>query len=150
MESRREDELTTKYFVTTLSRQDHLNAHSLDLPAEEVHRGTSSYSGDIISLKVVDDFRDGIETFLNGKVVFVVNGTEEVGRLSGSNKIGCTGETDSKRMELGPRSEWLLVTDPLARSNSLFSFLSQFFLLLSELVCFSSGDGSNQTGVKTT
>lgn len=99
---------------------------------------------------MLDDFRDGIKTLLNCKVVFVVDSTKEIGSLSGSDKIRCTGKTDSKRVELRPRCKGLLVTNPLARSNSLFSFLPQFFLLLSEPVRFSSGDGSDQTRVKTT
>jgi len=47
--------LTTQNFITSLSTEDHLDAHGLDLPAEEVHRRASTDRRDIVSLKMVDN-----------------------------------------------------------------------------------------------
>jgi hypothetical protein len=40
---------------------------------------------------MVDDLLDSIKTFLEGKGVFVVDCSKEIGGFSGSDQIGCTG-----------------------------------------------------------
>lgn len=71
----------------------------------------------------MDDFRDGIKIFLNGKVVFVVDSIKEVGSFLGSDKIWGVREIDGKRVELGLRSKGLFVINLFVRCNSLFLFL---------------------------
>lgn len=54
---------------------------------------------------MIDDLGDGVETLLNGKVVLVVDGAQEVGGLLGGDQVGSAGETNGKRVESGPRGE---------------------------------------------
>ena len=50
-----EIEVSTEDLVTSLSRQDHLDSHSFDLSAEQVHGRACSDSGDIVGFQVVND-----------------------------------------------------------------------------------------------
>lgn len=93
-----EVEVTTENLVGTFTTQHHLDSHSFDLSRQEVHGGRSSNSGDIIGFEVVNDLWNGIESFLDSKVVFVVNGSEEVGGLLGGDQVGSAGKTNSKGM----------------------------------------------------
>jgi len=54
-----------------------------DFATEEVHGGTGSDGGDIETLEVIDDILQGIKTFLDGKSVFVMYRSKELGDLSG-------------------------------------------------------------------
>ena len=95
---------TSEDFIASFTAENHLHTHSFDLSTEKVHGCTRSDRGDIVGFKMVDDFRDGVKTFLDGKDVFVVNGTQEVGGFSGCNQIGRVLETNGERMKLRPCS----------------------------------------------
>ena len=100
---------TTKDLVGTFTREDHLDSHSLDLSGQEVHGSGSSDGGDVESLQVVNDFFNGVKTFLKSKGVFVVDCSEEIGSFSSGDQIGCTWKTDCERVQLRPRSECRLL-----------------------------------------
>lgn len=69
------DNATPKDLVTSFTAQDHLDTGGLDLTTEQVHRDTRTNSCNVISLEVIDDFRNRVQTFLDREDVFVVHGT---------------------------------------------------------------------------
>ena len=79
--------LTAKDLVATLATEDHFHAHGLDLPAEKIHGRARTDGGDIERLKVVDDVGNRIETFLDGERILVVDGAQEMRRLSGGQQV---------------------------------------------------------------
>ena len=91
-----EVEVATEDLVGTLTTQNHLDTHGLDLTGEQVHGGRGTDSGDIVGLEVVDHVREGIEAVLNSEGEGVVPGAEELGDLNGSGGIGGTGKTDGE------------------------------------------------------
>ena len=88
--------LTTEDLVGTFSGENHLDTHSLDFSAEKVHWRGSSDGRDVVSLEVVDDLWNRVETFLNGKGVFVVDSAEEVGGLLRGDQVGRAGQTNGE------------------------------------------------------
>lgn len=73
-----EDRQTPKDFVAPFPAQNHLNTHSLDLPAQQIHRCTRPDRRNIVGLEMINDIGDRIQTLLNGEDVFVVNCLEEM------------------------------------------------------------------------
>ncbi len=70
---KKEPKHTAENLVRPFTTQYHLNTHSLDLPTEQVHGRTSSNGGDIVSLQMINDLFNSVQTFLDGKSVFVMN-----------------------------------------------------------------------------
>ena len=66
------DILTTEDLVASLATEHHLHTHGFDLPAQEIHRSTCTDGRNVICLEVVDYIRDGVEAFLDGEDVLVV------------------------------------------------------------------------------
>ena len=64
---------TSKDFVATFPTEHHLHTHGFDFAAEEVHGRTCSDRGDIVSLKMINDFWNCIQTFLYRKNIFMMN-----------------------------------------------------------------------------
>ena len=59
-----EVEVPPEDLVAALARQHHLHAQGLDLATHEEHRGGRADGGNIVSLDVVDDVRDGVDSLL--------------------------------------------------------------------------------------
>lgn len=91
-----EVEVATEDLVGTLTTQNHLDSHGLDLTGEQVHGSRGTDGGDIVGFEVVDHVREGVETVLNSEGEGVVLGAEELGDLNGSGGIGGTGKTDGE------------------------------------------------------
>lgn len=89
-------ERTTKDLVATLTTQNHLHTHSLDLATEEVHGRASADRRNVVRLQVVDHIGDRVEALLNGEDVFVVDCAEVVSGLAGGEKIRGVLETDGE------------------------------------------------------
>ena len=81
-------EQTSENFIAPFSAQDHLNTHSLDLPTQQVHRRTCPHRRDVVSLKVIDDIGNRIQTLLDGKDVFVVKGLEVMRSFPRRQQVG--------------------------------------------------------------
>lgn len=96
---------TSKNLITALPAEYHLHTHSLDLPAEEIHRSAGADRGDVERLEVIDDLGNGVQTLLHGEHVFVVDGTEEVSGFACCEEIGRVLETNREGVELGPGCE---------------------------------------------
>lgn len=64
---------TPEDFVAAFPTEHHLYTHGLYFTAEEVHRRTRSHGGDIVSFKVMNDFRNCVQTFLYRKNIFMMN-----------------------------------------------------------------------------
>ena len=94
--------LTSENLIGSFTRENHLDTHSLDLSAEKVHWGGSSDSRNVVGLEVVDDLGNRVKTFLDGKVIFVVDGAEEVGGFFGGNQVGGAWKTNGERVESWP------------------------------------------------
>ena len=85
---RMEIKVAAEDFITSFTAQYHLYPHGLDLSAEEIHRRARSYSCYIVRLKVINNVRNGIQTLLNGKDVFVMNCSEVVRCFPSCEEIG--------------------------------------------------------------
>lgn len=147
-----EVEVTAENLVATLTTQNHLDTHGLDLAGQQVHGGRGTDGGDIVGLKVVDDVGEGVQTVFNFKGESVVLGAQELGDLLGGLGIGSTRQTDGKGVQLlesGDSREIILLvnTDELGAINTRLSSSAGSLLHAESLAL---GDGSNQTGVQTT
>lgn len=91
-----EVQVSAKNLVATLSTQNHLDSHGLDLPAQQVHGRTRTNSGHIVCLEVVDDVGNGIQAFLNCEDVFVMHGAEVMGDFPCGEQVGRVLETDGE------------------------------------------------------
>ena len=95
-------EVSSQDLITSLSGEDHLDTHGLDLPGKKVHGSRGSDGRNVVGLEVVDDFFKRIESLLNGEGVLVVSGSEVGSSLSGGKKIRRVLETDGERVKAGP------------------------------------------------
>jgi hypothetical protein len=91
-----EIEITSKYLVTSLSAQNHLHTHGFDFTTQEIHRGACSNGGNVVGLEMVDDFGNGIQTFLNCEDIFMMDSLQIIGSVSCSKKIGRILEADGE------------------------------------------------------
>ena len=154
-----EVEVTAEDLVRALTRENHLDAHGLDLARKEVHGGRGTDGGDIVGLEVVDDIGKRVKTVLNSEGHDVVLGAEELGDLKGGLVVGGAGETDGEGVELGKESdgrELVVIIDTdetLTLVLSLGGGLLVVGLLLSELPeaeRLPLGNSSNQRRIETT
>ena len=88
--------ITSKYLVAALATQDHLDAHGLDLAAEEIHRRACSHGGHVIGFQMVYYVWDGVQAFLNGEYVFMVHSAQIVSRFPSGEEIGGMLQADRK------------------------------------------------------
>ncbi len=93
-----EVQVSAKYLVATLSTQNHLDSHGLDLPAQQVHRRTRTNRSHIVCLEVVDHVGNGIQAFLNREDVFVMHGAKVVGDFPCGEQVGRVLEADGERV----------------------------------------------------
>mmetsp|Transcript_5561 Transcript_5561/g.12325 ORF Transcript_5561/g.12325 Transcript_5561/m.12325 type:complete len:369 (-) Transcript_5561:880-1986(-) len=94
-------EVSTKDFISSLSTQDHLNTHGLDLPRHEIHGSRSTNCRHIISLHTLNNLTNGIGTFLNSISVSMMNRPKEISHLLGSLEIRTALKSNGKRVEFG-------------------------------------------------
>lgn len=97
-----EVEVASENLVGSLSGEDHLDAHRLDVAGHEVHRGGGPDGGYVIGLDVVDDVPQGIDAFLHGEVDLVVDGADVVSDLLCLLEIRSPLEADGEGVELRP------------------------------------------------
>lgn len=147
-----EVKVSTEDLVTTLTTENHLDTHSLDLTAEQVHGGGSTDGGDIVSLQVVNDVREGVETVLDGESESMVLGSEELGHLEGRLGIGGTRQTNGEGVQLleggdGGQIVGVVNADQLVELSAL-GLGSLGGLLHTQ--GFTLSDGGDQAGVETT
>lgn len=83
-----EVEVTAEYFISSFAAQYHLDTHALDNTCQQIHRGRGADGGDIVSFDVIDDIADGIQSFLNGVVDFVVDGSDKIGYFTCFGQVG--------------------------------------------------------------
>lgn len=152
-------ELTSKDLVGSLSTQNHLDSHGLDLSTQKVHWCTGSDRCHVIGLEVINDLWNGVQTFLQSESVFVMHCAEEIGSFSRCEEIWGFGKTNGKGMQSWPGSQRCVGfcfkslshqglvysgrLKPTWRSSScdsLSPLLSQPLLLLCQLVCFPGSD----------
>ena len=88
--------ITSEYLIATLAAQDHLDAHSLDLATEEVHRRACSHGGHVKGFQMVYYVWNGVQAFLNGEYVFMVHSAQIVSRLPCSEEVGGILQADRK------------------------------------------------------
>lgn len=91
-----EVEITSEYLVGTLTGKYHLDTHASDDSRQKIHRGRGTNGGNIVGLDEVDDITDGIQTFLDGVVDFVMHGTDVVGNQSCLCQIRRTLQTNGE------------------------------------------------------
>ena len=97
-----EVEIAAEDLVGTLAREHHFDSHRLDDASQQVHGRRSTHGGDIVGFDEIDDVADGIKTFLNGIVDFVVNGADMVGYNLGFGEVGSTLQSYGKRVQTWP------------------------------------------------
>lgn len=96
-----EVQVSTKDLVATLTTEDHLDTHGLDLARKEVHGSRGTDRGNIVGLQVVDDIGESVEAVLDGEGHDVVLGSEELGNLEGGLVVRRAGQTNGEGVELG-------------------------------------------------
>ena len=97
-----EVEITSEYLIGTLARKYHLDTHASDDSRQEIHRGRSTYGGNIVGLDEVDDITDGIQSFLNGVVDFMMHGSDVLGYQSCLRQIRRTLQAHGKGVQAWP------------------------------------------------
>ena len=97
-----EVEITAEDFVGSLAGEHHLDAHGFDDASEEIHRSGGAHGRHIVGFDVSDDVVDGVQSFLDGVVNFVVNRSDVVGDFSCFGKVGCSFESDGEGVEARP------------------------------------------------
>jgi hypothetical protein len=90
--------ITSENFVASFATENHLDTHGFDFATQKVHGCTSSDSGNIVGFEMVYHFWYGIQTFLNGEGVLVVDRSEIVSSLPGGQKIWRVFEADRERV----------------------------------------------------
>ena len=97
-----EVEITSEHLVGTLTGKNHLDTHAADDSRQEIHRSRSTNGGNIVGLNEIDDITDGIQTFLNGVVDFVMHGSDVLGNQSCLRQIRRTLQTYGKGVKSRP------------------------------------------------
>ena len=97
-----EVEITSEYLVGTLTGKYHLDTHASDDSRQEIHRGRCTHGGNIVGLDEIDDIADGIQTFLNGVVDFVVHGSDVLGNQSCLCQVRRTLQTNGEGVQAWP------------------------------------------------
>jgi len=97
-----EVEITSEHLVGTLTRKYHLDTHAADDSRQEIHRGRGTHGGHIVGLDEVDDIADGIQTFLDGVVDFVMHGSDVLGYQSCLRQIRRTLQAHGKGVQSWP------------------------------------------------
>ena len=97
-----EIQIATENLVGTLTAEYHLDTHRLDDTGQQIHGRGGTDGGDVVGLDIVDDIANGVKTFLNGVVDFVVHGTDVVGHQLGLGQVGSTLQTNGKGVQTGP------------------------------------------------
>ena len=97
-----EVQISTEDLVASFSTQDHLDTHSLDLAAQEVHGCARTDSGDVVRLEVMYDVWDGIQTLLDGEDVLVVHCAEVVRGFAGGEQVRRVLEAYGEGVQLRP------------------------------------------------
>mmetsp|Transcript_28322 Transcript_28322/g.41660 ORF Transcript_28322/g.41660 Transcript_28322/m.41660 type:complete len:284 (-) Transcript_28322:930-1781(-) len=82
-----EVQVSPEYLISSLSTQNHLNSHRLNLTGHEVHRCGGTNCCHIVSLKRLDHITDSIGTLLKRVGIGVMYGSEKIGDLLCSFKI---------------------------------------------------------------
>ena len=125
-----EIEIASENLIGAFSAEHHLYAHRLDDASQQIHRRRSTHGGNIVSLDVIDDVADGIKTFLNGIIDFMVDSTDVVGNEACLCQVGSTFQTNGKRVQTGP----------VGTSAAII-----LYAVFTELL----GNGRDDTGVET-
>ena len=113
-----EVEITSEHLVGTLARKHHLDTHAADDSRQQIHRGRCTHGGYIVGLDEVDDIADGIQTFLDGVVDFVMHGSDVLGYQSCLRQIRRTLQAHGKGVQTWPIS--LGLTTILHTSRRIF------------------------------
>ena len=92
--------------------------------ASKIHRGRGANGGDIVSLDVVNDVADSVQSFLDGIVDFMMHGSDKAGHFAGFYQVGRTFQTDGKGMELRPPGIFFM---------SVSTRLPAYFLAMAEM-----------------
>ena len=78
-----EIKITSEDLIGTLTREHHFDTHRLDDACQKIHGRRGADCRYIVGFDEIDDVADGIESFLNGVVDFVMHGSDMI-----SNEFG--------------------------------------------------------------
>ncbi|KAH3659965.1 hypothetical protein OGAPHI_007170 [Ogataea philodendri] len=143
-------QVSSKDFVGTFTRKNHLHTLSLDLSGQQVHWSRGTDGRHIVGLQVVDDVGKSIKSFLNSESVLVVDGSNVFSNLLGSNQVWSSRKTNGIRVQSGPsrKSKVALLVHTGQGVRSVDSFGLRISLLGS-LISFPSSNRCNQGRVQT-
>ena len=91
-----EVKISAENLVGALTAKHHLYAHAFYHAGQQIHWRGSANSGDIVGFNEIYHIADGIETFLDGIVDFVVHGAYMVGHFACLCQVGCPFQTNGK------------------------------------------------------
>ena len=97
-----EVKVAAKNLVRSFAAQHHLNAHRLDDTCQQVHRRRGTDGGHVVGLDEVNHVANGIQSFLNGVVYFVVNGSDVLGHESRLLQVGSALQAHREAVQARP------------------------------------------------
>ena len=97
-----EIEVTAEHLVCSFTAEHHLDPHRLDDAGQQIHRRGGAHGGDVVGFDVIDDVADGVQSFLNGVVDFVVHRTDVFGHQPRFLQIGGALQAHGEGVELRP------------------------------------------------
>ena len=71
-----EVQITAEHLVCPFAAEHHFDAHAFDDTCQQVHGGGCAHCCHVVGFDEVDDIAEGIQSFLNGVVDFVMNRTD--------------------------------------------------------------------------
>mmetsp|Transcript_21332 Transcript_21332/g.35926 ORF Transcript_21332/g.35926 Transcript_21332/m.35926 type:complete len:333 (+) Transcript_21332:80-1078(+) len=86
-------------FVGAFPRHDHLDAHGLDLAAQQKHGGARANGGDVVRLQVVNHVGHRVQAFLHRELEPVVLRADELRHFLCGGEVGAAFEPNGKRLE---------------------------------------------------
>ena len=78
-----EIEIAAEHFISSFATQHHFDSHAFNDACQQIHRGRGANGGDIVSLDVVNDVADSVQSFLDGIVDFMMHGSDKAGHFAG-------------------------------------------------------------------
>ena len=97
-----EIQIAAEQFIGSLTAQDHLDAHGLDLAGHEVHGSGGTNRRHVIGFDVFDHVIERIQSLLNGEYQWVVNRPNVLRYFLGCSNIGAAFQSNAEAVHLRP------------------------------------------------
>src|SRR5690554_7849906 len=99
-----EIQISSKEFVSSFARQDHLHSHRFDLSRKKIHRSRSSNGRYVISFQMINNILKSVDSFFDCVSKLVMDSPKECGNFFGRFQIRSVGKSNGERMKSWPPS----------------------------------------------